>query len=104
MYEFAYPLMNLKPIKLVSVHDFLGIFLSLQGTMVPWQTFWKGKKAATTKGEKKLWAPALQMKFSHNHLGVRLHLDCFPPPPPPPRTRTSVEIMVSDCTLLQCVK
>ena len=31
MYEFAHPLMNSKPIKL-SVHDFLGIFVSLQET------------------------------------------------------------------------
>ena len=37
----------------------------------------KIKKQQREKGEEKVWPPAREMKFSHDHLGVREHLDCF---------------------------
>ena len=35
------------------------------------------EKSSEEKGEKKLWPPALEMKFSRDHLDVNLNLDCF---------------------------
>ena len=53
----------------------------------------KIKKAAERKAKEKLWRPVHETKFSHDHPGVCLHLDCFP------STRSPAKTMVSDFTL-----
>ena len=52
-------------------------FLQFIAAKIPCQSFYKNiKKQRREKGEK-VWPPALEMKFSRDHLGVRVHVDCF---------------------------
>ena len=54
------------------------VFLQFKAFKIPCQSSYKyKKKQRREKEEEKFWPIALEMKFSRDHLSVRVHLDCF---------------------------